>query len=134
MSFLTDSTNVMQMGSYTTDAAIVSAVQSGKGGFAQGNKNILEVSPVFGGTTPKKITQDETTGINDITGAKVGLIGFPFVQGNWTEDQILEFDKSIQAKLVEFNEKNTYVTTHLFSQAALRDAFSSDIQGDLALV
>ena len=84
--------------------------------------------------TPEEVTQDETTGVNNIEKAKVAMMGFPFAKGDLSDLHILEFDKDVQAKLKDFNENSTYIVTHLFSEAALQDAFSSDIFGDLALV
>jgi len=127
LTFVTNSQNVQSLSSYSSDSSLLSAIKSGKGGFNQGNRIIVEIGPIFGGTTPEKVTQDEVTGVNDIEKALIGQMGFPFVEGSFKPAQILEYDKDVQAKLEEFNGKSSYVTTHLFSQAALQDAFSSDI-------
>jgi hypothetical protein len=64
----------------------LNAVKSGKGGYAQGNYNILEISPIFGGTTPENVTQDANTGSNNIQKAKVALMFFPYVEGSYTRN------------------------------------------------
>jgi|TARA_B110000285_G_C15079848_1_gene592866 hypothetical protein len=48
------------------DAALITKVQSGQGGFYTGSSNIIEVNPIFGGTTPEFVEQDSTTGSNNI--------------------------------------------------------------------
>jgi hypothetical protein len=73
-------------------------VHSGKGGFQQGNSQIVEIEKIFGGTTPgfKKITQDKQHGLNDLMKAKTALRAYMYkTSKNITEAMIEKFELKV---------------------------------------
>lgn len=70
------------------DEALLTKVQSGQGGIHTGSGNIIEVSPIFGGTTPEAVTQDSTSGSNDIQKALAISMGMPYQRNDFTAQDI----------------------------------------------
>jgi len=56
-------------------------VRTGRGGNFQGNGNIIEIEPIFGGITPEEVTQDMVSGDNDLQAAKTLTIAYGYQIG-----------------------------------------------------
>ena len=66
----------------------------------QGNGNIIEVGTVFGGKSPATITQDTTTGVNNLNSATATVLGYAYnLKGLDLEDDdsIEDYERDLQA-------------------------------------
>jgi len=116
-----------------TNAKLLTKVKTGKQ--YSSSSNIIETGPLFGGSDPKKITQDSSTGANDIKSAKATTLAYPYLFGEMDRDQRSEYEALIEKVAKDFNKASgKSINLYLFSQNGLRESFSGDIQSDLKLV
>ena len=134
VTFATNQQGQVNIDQFSTDADLLTAVQSGKGSIYQGSGNIIEVDPIFGGTNPAQITQNEETGENDLKSSTVALMALPYQKRDYKEKDTNGFEVEFQDMAIKFTESSTLINVFVFSQAGIQESFSNDIQGDLSLV
>lgn len=83
MSFVSNQYNI-DFSVVADDAALLTKIQTGQGGISTGSGNIIEVDPIFGGTTPETVTQDSFTGQNDLKKALAASMGLPYLRNDFT--------------------------------------------------
>mmetsp|Transcript_18041 Transcript_18041/g.30748 ORF Transcript_18041/g.30748 Transcript_18041/m.30748 type:complete len:538 (+) Transcript_18041:285-1898(+) len=134
LTFATDPQGTVNIEQFATDAELLTAVQTGKGGFYLGDGNIIQIDSVFGNTIPTDVEQDDTNGDNNLESATLGLMGVPYQRLNYSRTFIQELETKVGDFAQEFAANSTLINIFMFTEAGLTESFSGDIQDDLALV
>lgn len=104
MSFVSDGFNAVDFSLVADDAALLTKVQSGQGGFYTGSGNIIEVNPIFGGTIPEFIEQDSNSGSNNLEKAQAVSMGMPYQKNDFLTTDIGLYELKLDDEAIKFNE------------------------------
>ena len=117
--FETYSSSMYDLSALTTDAQVLTAVQAGRVMRTSALAVPVQISPLFGETTPSTVTQDLTTGANDLTAAVATRLIF---NARTTSDSELANWNRVQAEIFEaigdFNDASTLIEVGMFSPFA----------------
>lgn len=100
---------------FASDAELLKAVQDGTK-----DSQVVELSSIIGGTTPETITQDLENGTNDVKSAKAMMLGYPYLLGNFTAQQLEPIEEEMEKKAAKFSESSEHVNIFMFTQYGLR--------------
>lgn len=62
------------------------------------------------------------------------MLGYPYLLGDYTKDELQLLEEEMEKTAIEFSKNSKRVNIYMFTNYGLRQAFSGDMQDDLALV
>lgn len=61
-------------------------------------------------------------------------MGFPFMKGTYTPEELTEFTDALEVLAEGFNENSSEVNVFIFTASGVQKAFTGDILNDLVLI